>query len=240
MKNLIAGLVAVAMSYGAAHADFQVFVGTQVVSVATSPAVEIPVEQKVVEIHMTSKVPATQGEIRQRGKSSPLPFGWGTCSGEFIDGKGDILTARHCVEGFDSFEVQTADQRRYTATVIATSTVHDLAMIHIDRRNTPFFVLADDVVRGEAVSILGSPLGITDALSTGVIAKLGGDETLVDCSALPGNSGGPVFDKDSKLVGVLTAGHIVLYGTTHLNIAQSLDAVRYFVDEVLEKRYGHR
>lgn len=201
---------------------------------------DAPVEQKVVEIHMSVDGPTTIPEAKHKTRTTvtlPLKRA-GTCSGEFVTRTGDILTARHCVDGFDTFEVQTFDSRRYTAIVIATSTAHDLAMVHIDRLNTPFFALASTVVRGQTIFVLGSPLGITDTLSTGIVARIGGDVTLLDCSALPGNSGGPVFDKERRLVGVLNAGFIVMAGVTHLNQAQGLDAIRFFIREALEKRYG--
>jgi S1-C subfamily serine protease len=195
-----------------------------------------PVEQKVVELHMVMNNPSMPERLNKRGKIVTLPFGTATCSGAFIDGTGDIITARHCVNGFASIEVQTYDRRKYDAVVITTSAVHDLALIHIDRQNTSFFSLADNVVRGEKIAILGSPLGVTDVLSTGMVARLDGDLTLLDCAALPGNSGGPVFNQDHKLVGVVVAGFIVGLGTTHLNIAQSLDNVRFFLRQALRKK----
>lgn len=199
---------------------------------------KVPVEQKVVEIHMTTKETLADDLLNILGPINLRRAG--TCSGEFIDDTGDILTARHCVDGFDEFEVQTFDRRKYVAVVVATSTSHDLALIHIDRRRTSFFVIADSATRGQKVFVLGSPLGITDTLSTGIIARIDGDVTLLDCSALPGNSGGPVFDEDQKLVGILNAGFIVGMGVTHLNKAQGLDAIHFFIEEATEKRYGLR
>lgn len=210
---------------------------TTVCRAASTDTIVVPVEQKVVEIHMSLNKSITAEESKRRRKMEILPYlGHGTCSGSFINGNGDILTARHCVAGFDEFEVMTFDRRLYTGTVIATSTAHDLALIHIDRRNTPYFELASEVRRGDTVFVLGSPLAITDTMSTGIIARLDGDVTLIDCSALPGNSGGPAFNKEQKMVGVVTAGFIVMFGVTHLNVMQSIDAVYFFLTEVLRGR----
>lgn len=223
MKYLLLAIVAMGLLF-AYHPDVSRFV---------------PPEYKVVEIHMGSGSPSGQEEKKRGPKTETLPFAnSGTCSGAFIDAMGDVLTARHCVSGFETFEVVTYDQRHYTATIVATSTVHDLAMLHIDRRNTPFFALATTVTRGQTVFVLGSPLGITDTLSTGVIARLSGDLMLIDCSALPGNSGGPIFDKNQNLVGVVSAGFVVMLGVTHLNIAQNVDSVVCFVEGALGRKYG--
>ena len=202
---------------------------------------ESPVEHKVIELRMTKKAVSLMPEKTRRGKRGKLPFPeHSTCSGAFINGNGDILTAKHCVEGDDELEVLTYDQRRYKAIVVASSTVHDLAIIHIDRRDTPYFELATTVTRGETVFILGSPLGITDVLSTGIVGRIDGDLMYVDCSALPGNSGSTVYNKDKKLVGLLNAGMIVLFGTTHLNVTQGLDAVYFFLKSVKEKQDGRK
>ena len=193
--------------------------------------------EKVVEIHMSSKMVQVQESKRKKANLVPLP-GQGTCSGAFVNSMGDIITAKHCVTGYDSFEVLTFDQRTYTAVVIATSSVHDLALIHIDRTNTAHFDPAQSVVQGEEISILGSPLGFTNTLTTGIVAKVRGDDILVDCGVLPGNSGGPVFNRDGNLVGIAVSGYIVFMGMTHLNVAEGPDAVYFFVMETLRKRYG--
>lgn len=197
----------------------------------------VPIESKVVEIHMTGRSEElTKAEKRKR-KIEQMPLDRrGTCSGAFIDSFGDIITAKHCVEGFDSFEVVTSDHQFYTAQVLAASTVHDLALIHIDKLHTEYFIPANSVQQGDVVYVLGSPLGITNTLSKGIIAHLDGDITLIDCSVLPGNSGGPVFNEQGELVGVVTAGFVVMMGMTHLNITQSIESVWFFVVGVLSHR----
>lgn len=191
---------------------------------------EVPVEQKVVELHITQKPFGGASEAKRRTKIKiEEAAGKAVCSGSFIDDTGDIITAGHCVQEAESIEVLTYDGKSYLAVVIATSSVHDLALIHIDRLNTAYFKLAGTISRGEPIFIVGSPLGITDTLSTGVIAKLAGDITLVDCGVLPGNSGSAVFDADGKMVGVATAGYRVDFGTTHLNLIQGVEAIWFFL-----------
>ncbi len=186
------------------------------------------VEQAVVELRITKAELPSSADARYKHKKQDL-MGHGVCSGSFIDAEGDIVTAGHCAENAIEIEVITYDQHKYRAIILATTSVHDLALLHIDRRNTAHFNPATSVAQGEQIFILGSPLAITGTLSTGIVAKVDGDEILLDCSVLPGNSGSAVYNTKGEMVGVATAGYIVGMGTTHLNIAQSIDAVWYFI-----------
>jgi S1-C subfamily serine protease len=185
------------------------------------------VEQAVVELRILKK---ERPEAESKYKKKTQDFaGHAICSGSFIDDQGDIITAGHCAVDAQEIEVVTYDGKEYEAVILATSAIHDLALLHIDRRNTVYFQAAGSVTRGEKMFVLGSPLGISNSLSTGIVAKLDGDQTLLDCGVLPGNSGSAAYDSDYNMIGVVTAGYIVGLGTTHLNIAQSLDAVWFFI-----------
>jgi len=199
--------------------------------------VEIPVEHKVVELKITPPTMFIISDINRKKKGKQtLPFpNQATCSGAFVTDSGDILTAKHCTDIGSEIEVRTHDNRTYQATIVSTSPMHDLALIHIDLRNSPHFDLADKVERGQRINILGSPLAITDVLAVGVVARVAGDSILVDCSALPGNSGGPVFDDNGELVGILTSGYTYGMGVTHLNSAQGLDAISFFLKGAFKK-----
>lgn len=228
MKKFILGLMILASP-----------VWAEEVAPSTAPIVvtiDTPVEHRVVELRMYKVDAPAEARTKKRSKPLPLAISHGTCSGAFISPLGDILTAKHCVDEGVTIEVMTHDRRSYQAVLVATSAVHDLALLHIDRRNTPFFNLATDVSRGQKVFILGSPLAITDVLATGIVARIDGDSTMLDCSALPGNSGGPVFDEKLNLIGVITSVRIVMFGVTHLSAAQGLDAIAFFLDSTKAKR----
>jgi S1-C subfamily serine protease len=196
-----------------------------------------PPEQKVVELHITKIVPdeTSATDKKHKKKKKKLEEQHYLCSGAFVDDHGDIITAKHCTDGASDILVVTSDYQEYESTTIVQNDKQDLALVHIDKSNTPYFSLAKQVTRGEKIFILGSPLAITNTLSQGIIAKLDGDLTLVDCSALPGNSGGPVFDENGDLVGILVAGFVVGFGVCNLNVAQGTDSVRFFLDKNLKK-----
>lgn len=190
----------------------------------------VNIEQKVVELRMYKKV-EPEPKPSKKNKARKL-LDYGTCSGAFITPYGDILTARHCVEREADLEVLTHDNKTYKATVKAISKVHDLAIIHIDRLANPYFKFAGDVEQGQVIYIRGNPLGSNNVLAQGIIAKLDGDLVFLDCSALPGNSGGPVYDEKGGLVGILTNVHIVGLGVTHLSVAQGQEAIFFFLMSV--------
>lgn len=189
-----------------------------------------PIAPKIVELHIIENTPPSSQDKRRK-KVENLT-GKGVCSGFFVTDMGDILTAGHCAKDATSIEVMTSDGKNYQASVTAVSSTHDLALLHIDKLATPYFKLARSVHQGDHIYIFGSPLGITGTLSEGVVAKLDGDIVLLDCGVLPGNSGSAVINERGDVVGVATAGYRVDFGTTHLNLAQGIDAIWFFLMKV--------
>lgn len=187
------------------------------------------VRDKIVEL----KIKRVEVQAQETKKSSifhkrNLSTGYSICSGAVMSGSGDILTARHCTQDAAEIIVTFADGREYKAVTLAQSTRHDLALIHVDRFGTSHFKIASELVQGQRIYVMGSPLGITAALSEGIVAKRDGDLDFLDVTVLPGNSGGPAFNENGELVGITTAGFIVLFGFSHLNIMQSIDAILGF------------
>ncbi len=159
----------------------------------------------------------------------------GLCSGFFIGSNGQVMTAAHCVDDpeIESVEVVTSDKKRYKAKIVTISGDSDIALLKIARKNTPHFELAKTVKQGEEIYTLGHPLRQEYTLTKGIVAKLKEKEqkkTLVDMTVLPGNSGGAVYNREGKLVGVASAGFIVLFGTTGLNLIVSRDQISEFLD----------
>ena len=194
-----------------------------------------PVSDKVVELHT---VLSEQAPIRHKSITEGIQIlpGHGICSGSFIDDRGTILTARHCVEGVDHMDVMTSDHQVYAASFIAKSPTQDLALVRINRTNTPFFKLATSLAQGDVISTLGSPLEETATLSRGLVAKLAGDLIFADMTVIPGNSGGAVYNERGEMVGVAVAVFMSEYGMTHLGVVEGTDAVRVFLKDVLGRK----
>ena len=137
---------------------------------------------------------------------------------------GYIVTNNHVIEGASSIQVSGVKgimEPSLTATVIATDPKNDLAIIKIDdSRFTGFgtlpYALRNSLAAvGENVWVLGYPLtqylGNEIKVTDGIVSSKSGyqgDITTYQISApvQPGNSGGPLFDRDGNIVGVVNAG----------------------------------
>lgn len=145
---------------------------------------------------------------------------FGHATGFFIDSSGKILTNKHVVfnsetnENYKSIYVRLATQEDYTrAEVIKISDTDDLAVIKVDFKNTKYFRLASSVNNGEGIFTIGNPNGFGLSFSSGVVSinsrnviYNGKTINAIQTSLVinEGNSGGPVFNKDGKIVGIVS------------------------------------
>lgn len=136
-----------------------------------------------------------------------------------------VITNHHVVDGAKILQVRGVRgdfTKMYNAVVVATDAVHDMAIIRIeDSKFTgfgeiPYAIKSGLSEVGEDVFVLGYPLlssmGDEIKLTTGVISSrsgIQGDVTVYQMSApvQPGNSGGPLFDSNGDVVGIVNAKH---------------------------------
>jgi len=142
-------------------------------------------------------------------------------SGFFIRDDGYILTNIHVIDGAKKITITTNDNKTYTAKVIGSDKPSDLAVLKIGGTNSKqatekfkpvMFGNADDVRIGDIVLTFGNPYGLGISVSQGIISAksrqigLGEQQYLqTDAAINQGNSGGPMFDIDGKVIGVNTA-----------------------------------
>jgi S1-C subfamily serine protease len=145
-------------------------------------------------------------------------------SGVIIDGRGYIVTNNHVVNGASSIQVTLSDGSTYTAHVVGTDSADDLAVIKITPPAGGLTVVqfgdSSQLKVGEAVLAIGSPLGNSETVTSGIVSALNRDvsesdsgPTLpdaiqTDAPINPGNSGGALVDMQGNLVGIPTLNAI--------------------------------
>lgn len=105
------------------------------------------------------------------------------------------------------FTIILKSGKKLKAKLVKVSKDHDLALLKLDKYSTPYLTLSSQQYprQGTRVFAIGSPLGITDSLTSGIITKSSKHHLFTDTQILPGNSGGPLIDADGKVLGVNTA-----------------------------------
>ncbi|HKP84528.1 MAG TPA: trypsin-like peptidase domain-containing protein, partial [Blastocatellia bacterium] len=138
----------------------------------------------------------------------------GAGSGFIATEDGFILTNKHVVGNSDKINVTLADGRRYTAKVIGSDAGTDIAVIKIDATGLPIAQLGDSeqVQQGDWVLALGSPFGLQQTLTAGIVSATGRElrdsqfnrYIQTDASINPGNSGGPLVNMQGQVIGINT------------------------------------
>lgn len=130
------------------------------------------------------------------------------------DGSGsDIVTNYHVVADAVAAGTKTVDvlqlDKVLSGVIVRTDRTNDLAVVHVSERLTPLLVAAARPKVGTLVMAAGSPLGLSGTVSVGVVSgfrSLFGSDYLQFTAAIsPGNSGGPVVDRQGRVVGIATA-----------------------------------
>ena len=168
--------------------------------------------------------------------------GGGSGSGFVIDANGYILTNNHviseAVQNGGKIKVSLNDGATYNAKVIGRDASFDLAVLKIDASGLKAlqFGDSDTIEVGDAVIAIGSPLGLSGTVTTGIIsakdrAVTTGDSTTessfinalqTDAAINPGNSGGPLVDAIASLSNSSQAGSIGLGFAIPINQARKI------------------
>ncbi|MDJ0938468.1 MAG: trypsin-like peptidase domain-containing protein [Woeseiaceae bacterium] len=146
----------------------------------------------------------------------------GLGSGVLIDMQGHIITAAHVVQTADLVEVEFTDGSKVTAAIVSSDPTSDLAMLKVDAMPevaVPATLGDSDSIRvGEEIFVVGAPYGLERSLTVGHISgRHGGGEASslglaapdaelfqTDAAINQGNSGGPMFDMQGNVIGIVS------------------------------------
>jgi len=184
--------------------------------------------------------------------------GGGTGSGFVIDSNGYILTNNHVIskaaQTGGSIQVSLSDGSFYSAKVIGRDASYDLAVLKITASGLKAlqFGDSDTIAVGDLVIAIGSPLGLTGTVTTGIIsaknrAVTAGESNSessfinalqTDAAINPGNSGGPLVDATGAVIGVNSAiaslGTTSQLGSIGLGFAIPINQARKTADQLIK------
>ena len=158
----------------------------------------------------------------------------GNGSGIMIGREGYILTNNHVARGgsFYSVRIENDETMYKTDEIIKYNSLLDLAVIRIDRKLQPLPVYRGSrpLVRGQKVVAIGSPLGLFNSVSDGIISGFRrlNDVDMIQFTApiSHGSSGGAVLNMYGEVIGVSTAG---FDEGQNINLAVGYEFINTFV-----------
>ena len=199
----------------------------------------------------------------------------GQGSGIVWDKDGHIVTNYHVIAGaiqlrssgqtpvFGSCTVSLKDGTPWDAQIVSFAPLYDIAVLKLTKtppsRLTPIAIgKSEDLLVGQKVFAIGSPFGLAQTLTTGIISGVGRnlsseaegknleDMIQTDAAINPGNSGGPLLDSAGRMIGVNTL--IYSPGTLASGVGQNagigfavpIDVVNSLVPQLIEGGFGTR
>jgi serine protease Do len=179
----------------------------------------------------------------QQGPGGPERRGQGT--GFVARADGYIVTNNHVVAEAEELLVTLQDGREYDAAVVGTDAESDLAVLKIEARDLEpvAFGESDGIETGEWVIAVGSPFGLEQTVTAGIVSATGrtgmGLATFenfiqTDAAINPGNSGGPLVNLRGEVVGMNTAISTRNGGNLGIGFAIPSRMVRSVSDSIIE------
>jgi len=217
------------------------------------------VEQvKPAVVSITNKLRAQEsGDMQGQNPMQQLPFPFNQMipqqpqmhaveargSGFIINANGTIVTNNHVVKDAKSITVTLDDGQTYPAKVVGTDPRTDIAVLKIDVGHPlPFIQLGNsaNVKPGQWVVAMGNPFGLGGTVTAGIVSAVSRDIgdgpydqfIQTDAPINEGNSGGPLFTQQGKVIGMNTAILSPSGGSVGIGFAIPSDMIHSIVDQL--------
>jgi S1-C subfamily serine protease len=187
-------------------------------SVASAMASATPPSAYSANVYQIIRPSLVLIQVEEKHQDAKSDFGLG--SGVVVDNFGDILTSLHVVDGASTIKVTFADGSESEAEIVLKQPQNDIAVIQA--LDTPLSLVPavlgnpNSMRVGDEAYVVGNPFGLYGSMSAGVIS--GFDRVFqlpdsdikipgmiqVDAAVNPGNSGGPLLNRDGYVIGIVT------------------------------------
>jgi putative serine protease PepD len=246
-----AGAAAVAFSHdGSHHASTTVAAAApaSVANVASTSSLSLQQIAKqsspsVVEVDATST--STQSQYGYGGGGGTQSA---TGTGFVYDGDGHIVTNEHVIDGASSVSVKLSDGSTWKATVVGSDISSDLAVLKISAPASKLAPLAlgdsSAVQVGDGVVAIGNPFGLDDTVTSGIVSAVDREISAPDSTPIEGaiqtdaainhgNSGGPLFNLEGKVIGITAQIQSDSGGNEGVGFAIPSNTVRTIADQLI-------
>ncbi len=178
--------------------------------------------------------------------------GQGSGSGFVVSADGLIVTNAHVVAGAMQIGVKLGtDGEMQEAELVASAPSKDLALLKVDADGLTPLSLSGGANVGDDVFAIGSPFGLDQTLTTGIVSALDRDIQAPDGATIsgalqtdaainPGNSGGPLLNTDGSVIGVNSQIASQSGGSTGVGFAVSAETVQQFLEAVENRGSGEQ
>ena len=169
----------------------------------------------------------------------------GLGSGFIIDPAGIVVTNNHVIDSADRITVVLSNGREYSARLLGTDPRTDLAVLRIrsdDSLPTVPWGDSDAIEVGDWAIAIGNPFGFGGTVTAGIISARGrsinagpyDDFIQIDAPINKGNSGGPLFDQEGRVIGVNTAIYSPSGGSVGIGFAIPSNQARKIVADLID------
>ena len=213
----------------------------------------LPVETKTIDIYrkvVPSTVNVSNIKLARNFFYGEVEVPQGAGSGFVWDDQGHIVTNFHVVQGGSSFVVTFYnDPKQYRATIVGTAPDKDIAVLKLEEKPAKLMPIpvgtSKDLQVGQYSFAIGSPFGLDYTLTTGVISALGrkidgiggvkiNDMIQTDAAINMGNSGGPLLNSSSNLIGMNTVIFSTSGSSAGLGFAVPVDSIKLIVPQLIK------
>ncbi len=213
----------------------------------------LPVESKTIEIYrkvVPSTVNVSNIKLARNFYYGEVEIPQGQGSGFVWDNEGHIVTNFHVVQGGNSFVVTFHnDPKQYKASIVGATPEKDIAVLKLEEKPTKLLPISvgssKNLQVGQYSFAIGSPFGLDYTLTTGVVSALGrkiegiggvkiSDMIQTDAAINMGNSGGPLLNSSSELIGMNTVIFSTSGSSAGLGFAVPADTISRIVPQLIK------